>query len=209
MTISKEVLTTFAKEKNNVFPWSAIKKTRNAYHTKWLLFRANSVHGISNNRTRGFFVLPTAALPSHQVQLFIVTETAFPLPPDHSEIVDSMEWQGRSIDPEWEQDIFQIFWNDFFNRCDTYGNRQQLFYHSIGLLVKQNVRRIAGSRDEYLEMLWIEDAFKSHFHTLLWRKESHDFFYLTMKSICFVNIMICRHLRNKLGLFIDHQQGYY
>lgn len=111
----------------------------------------------------------------------IATKKAFHLPPDYDEVMDIMDWWGRTISPKWHGTILEVFYFDLSDKKNKV-NRESLFKQCIS-------ERVV----EMLEVLtinawvvpWIYQRW-SYFFDETYNKETRDFFGCCVKSIRFV-----------------------
>jgi hypothetical protein len=136
------------------FLYTGVLKTcHSGYHSKWILLKATN-YGILF-RCRGFFLLPTKAIPHEIVQKIIHSGSAFPLPKDFSEMADSLEWWRRAVDCDWEQNILGLM----YTCCkeQTPMDRKNMFKFSIGMLVDRKMEQHSQSDVPlFLKEDWLE-----------------------------------------------------
>ena len=183
----------FLESKSNAPPYNMVKSTRDGFRTKWLLFQVEHIQywedDVSRERSGGGFVLPTIAMSNEKVQEIIMDGSAYPLPDHYSEVVDSVDWLGRSIFPDWEQRLYSQWVHHFKNPEEIppqcYINSAQFFYDSIELLINHILYNSLEDVDavHHFREYWKGRFFFWHYH------ENDNFYWLVGESIELINNM--------------------
>jgi hypothetical protein len=127
-----------------------------------------------------------------QVQALIMQETAIPLPYDYSEIIDCTEWWGRSVWPQWEQEILHEFYIGLRNGDFQYATstKEQLFHDCIAILVSKEVSysySVASATH-----ITIMQEFQRFFYDM-YERSTHDFYVLAVHSQVFARNKVQEH----------------
>ena len=123
----------FVEDNISVYPCSELRHTRNGFHFKWLLMHPSrggmlDIRYDLSNFERQRFCVPTAALPTSNLQGLLMAKKASPLTPDMEEVQETMEIFGRSISVFWHQQVLR----SFQLICDGQPlSRYTLFYYVI------------------------------------------------------------------------------
>ena len=117
----------FLRRNGNKFPYSQIRKTRSTVYVKWIVLAAG----------QSFVNLPSMSLDKPTLNHLIVTQQAWPLPTDMGDIIDYMEWQGRSEDAVWYHNV--VDWIAFICREGIKRDHLGLLYDCV---VALRVRRL-------------------------------------------------------------------
>jgi len=124
----KAAINAFVVGNLDVHPYSAVPHTRSGYHPKWLLTMSGNINGIFT-RNMGYFVIKSSCLNRSNMMTLIMDGDATPLPPDFSDVVDTLETWGTGKYPRWLQQALFFMHNFICNESPP--NRTQLFHDCI------------------------------------------------------------------------------
>jgi hypothetical protein len=180
MLVSNAAVITFMEKKGGLFPYAAVKHTRQGYYPKWLLL--NSKCGSNDIRFRGnsLFLLRTACVTGDVVQSLIISEVALPLPPDFDDVADCMEWWGRCISGQWYLEVLSLFKeyltpNGFYHVLPT---KERLFHDCIFQLIFKKIRDYYAVSPKTFELVHYWQAYYASAF-----KQTVDFFDIACGSI--------------------------
>ena len=192
MTVSKAVFSAFLEANRSVFPYKDIRCTRTAYHPKWILFLSPCFTG-SLNRPRNYFLLHVSCVSKSEVQQLIVSKAAYPLPSDYDEVIDVIDWWGRSLSGRWQQEVLTLVHRSLStNKSMT---RYCLMRESLELLLIALMDGYSVNNHEARASLLA--AFQSCFQ-IMYEMTSGEYIFreLAVKTIHFFNTNITHHYNN-------------
>lgn len=105
MKVNSDIMQNFIENNGMCYPYNEIRRTRQGFHTKWLILSCSN-HGVLFRKNH-YFALHTGTLDFDKTQELIVSRKGLPLCPYCSEILDCMEFWGRTISPTWYSEVLQ------------------------------------------------------------------------------------------------------
>ena len=162
----------FLRRNSKKFPYNQIRKTRSAIYTKWLVLGAG----------QSFVTLPSISIDKPTLNHLVMTQQAWPLPAEMSEIIDYMECWGKGEDVVWYQNV--VDWIAFICREGIKRDRLGLLYDCVAMRVRRLVEQQFGVTTTQLTrrilQQWREYFFSQY------ENGSTDFVTLKRASIAFV-----------------------
>jgi hypothetical protein len=100
----------FLMANSNVYPYSKLKPTRNSFFCKWVMVKGEHMD------LEEFFPVLANSLSNGVLLQLLLSGSGKPLPPDLSDIMDSMYWWGKTKDYVWYEDCIEVLgealWTD-------------------------------------------------------------------------------------------------
>ena len=163
----------FLRRNGNKFPYNQVRKTRNTIYAKWLVLAAGQ---------SSFVTLPSISLDKPTLNHLVMTQQAWPLPADMSEIIDYMECWGRGEDRVWYHNV--VDWIAFICREGIKRDHLGLLYDCVALRVKRIIDEELGSRTTELTRRLLRQ-WREYFFSQF-ENGSTDFITVKRASIAFV-----------------------
>ena len=136
MQYSEAAFTLFVKE-NDTFPYNAVPQTRRMLHPSWILVKS-PCHTGAIFRPRNYYVLPSSAINKKDLQVMIMNKSAMPIPKEYDGIIEVMEWWGRSINGNWQQQVF-VMLDESMQQSEPMSSRTAM-YECLVLLLEEKLR---------------------------------------------------------------------
>ena len=89
-------------------------------------------------RPRNLFVVPSSCMRKDHVQELIFSKEAVPLPLDYDDIMDVMEWWGRSVSGTWQQSAMKLLFDSITTNHSM--SWKDAIYESLVLLLEEKPR---------------------------------------------------------------------
>ena len=159
MKVSFTEYQVFLRAHGRRFPYNQVKKTRNSFHTKWLLL-AN---------VDKYIAIPSHCIDNQTQNHLIITYQALPTTQDMDPIIEHMERWERS-DPVWHRQV--IDWIAFICREGVKRDQYGLVYDCVAFKVRKAIYQHIGCQWELTGRLfhrWSEKFCKK------WRNGQRDF----------------------------------
>jgi hypothetical protein len=98
-----------------VYPYSSLKATRNSFFCKWVMVKTVD----SDMDIEEYFPVPASSLPNGVLLDLILSGSGKPLPPDMSDIMDSLFHWGRIRDYVWYDESIEIVGDSLWNEMEA------------------------------------------------------------------------------------------
>ena len=161
------------------YPYCDIPSTRNGFRVKWLLFEAKNRTVLFKRGSR--YAVPASTLPMETATELIVKKKALPLPQDYADIMDVMDWWGRTVSPSWHATVLDLM-HFHLNGKNEKRSREYIFYRCIDHRVSEMLDTLTINSEAAPAIMqqWI-----SFFETT-YKYETRDFFLCCVNSFRFV-----------------------
>ena len=159
MLVTPKEFTSFLCDNGSQFPYKDCRVTRSRFHVRWLLIKQHK-----EKHLRAIFpwkAISSRTFENDTVTHLIVTKQAIPLPPDMSEIMDTMAVWGEKYDVEWHHRVVDYL--AFLCTDNHQFDRQHLFHHCLEYMIDLMLQKRFG----YLPMPQINafmDVWEECFH---------------------------------------------
>ena len=120
--------------RNNVYPYSKLRLTRNGITCKWILLQSKQ-----GKVTKRFAVL-AKTLPNQMIEELILTGKAKPFTPELSEIMDCMHEWGKLRNVHWYNDSIVVL--DYYLQHEV--GRKELVKRLISMEVEVEIHTYFG-----------------------------------------------------------------
>jgi hypothetical protein len=137
----------YLMDNSTIFPYNKLRATRNSFYCKWILLQ-----GEDRGSTEFFPVLATS-IPNELLLKLISSESAKPLTPELSGIMDTMYWWGKNKSLVWYEDVIDIVAEAV--DMDTEYDRKELFRAMISGQVRDEIHKYFPINSVGAELLWL------------------------------------------------------
>lgn len=164
---------------STTFPYCEIPSTRHGFRVKWLLFDVPKSTVLFKRSTK--YAVPASSVGDMEAATdLIVKKQALPLPNDYADIMDVMEWWGRTVSPLWHQTVLDLMYYNLKNERNI--SRENLFYRCIAHRVEDMLNSLTINSDAAPAIMeqWIA------FFENIYKYETKDYFGCCVNSFRFV-----------------------
>jgi hypothetical protein len=141
----------YLMDNNTVYPYSKLRPTRNSFYCKWVMLQGH------DRGSMEYFPVLANSRPNGLLLELISSERGVPLPPELSDIMDSMYWWGKNVSVRWYDEVIYILGLELDN--DVEGNRMELVRAIISVQVRAEIYVYFEVDSMAAELLWINWVF--------------------------------------------------
>jgi hypothetical protein len=145
----------FLMANSNVYPYSKLRPTRNRCFCKWVMVKGEDM-GITE-----YFPVLANSLPNGVLLELLSSGEGKPLPPELSDIMDSMYWWGKAKSYEWYEESIVVLGE----ALDTEEDRTELVRTLISIQIREEIYRYFAVDSMAGELLW--------FNWIVWFNETY------------------------------------
>ena len=162
------------------YPYNEIRATRQGFIATWLILEATQPTTI-RFKAGTKLALHTSCVDNSTSTHLIVTKQGMPLPQDYSDIMDCMDWWGRTISPRWHENVTEYMYYKL--KSGDKLSREKLFKQCIEFHISDRLNSELTINQESAP--WIEQQW-SYFFDRTYEFDSKDFFDCAVRSIQFM-----------------------
>jgi hypothetical protein len=137
----------YLMDNSTVFPYNKLMATRNSCYCKWIMLQGQGNRGIIE-----FFPVLANSVPNGQLLELLSTETAKPLPPELSDIMDIMHWWGKNKNIDWYE-VVTFMIAEALDMDEDY-DRKELFRAFISVQVRHEIHEYFAIDSIAADLLW-------------------------------------------------------
>jgi hypothetical protein len=139
-------------DNSTVFPYSNLRPTRSCCYCKWVMLQGRLDRG-----SEEYFPVLANSLPNGVLMELLLSERGVPLPPELSDIMDSMYWWGKHKNVEWYDEVIYLLGLALDN--DVEEDRKELVRAMISVQVRAEIHGYFAVNSVAAELLWINWVF--------------------------------------------------
>jgi hypothetical protein len=127
---STHAFSNFLMDNSAVFPYSKLKPTRNSFFCKWVMVKGEDLD------SKEYFPVPANSLPNGVLLELVMSGFGKPLPPDISDIMDTLFRWGRVKNYEWYDESVEVIGDALWKEGEVD------YKHLVRTLISTEVRGI-------------------------------------------------------------------
>ena len=141
----------YLMDNSTVYPYIKLRPTRSSFFCKWVMLEGD------DRGAKEYFPVLANSLPNAVLLELISSERGVPLPPELSEIMDTMYWWGKKMSVQWYDDVVYMLGMALDN--DIEEDRKVLVRAMISVQVKAEIHVYFAVDSIVVELLWIDWVF--------------------------------------------------
>lgn len=138
----------FLIDNSTIYPYNKLRPTRNSFYCKWVMLR-----GYDRASTESFPVLANSFTNGVLIEL-LLSEKGIPVPPELSDIMDSMYWWGKHKNLMWFDCVTHMMAEAMEN--DIEDDMKELKRAMISVQIKEEIHAYFTAGSVAAELLWLD-----------------------------------------------------